>query len=414
MAGYLGDSRQGKYANGGPPRRRLDAASLPGVLKHQPSRRFLVEEGLPEEGADFRFTGLRAGRLEPFCAGEGDEAVIMGDRRLLVLGESYYWQAWLVLDGTTGGVHLVAWEKDLLRHDLIASGLSELAGLIGEIEAVSEAPRGLDPYGGRRGPAVVAEVRQQARERMRRLDPGLFAGGPQPAHWETSLLIRALHWGARLGVPDELAYVLDPGLIAETAEDGRVHRFAPEELPSGLTHEPTRRLLTEIGLPVNADIFALHDGPLRTMAEVHSALFDTPADEEGEEGKNPYTERGYQRNFIALGWWTLDLAMALDGATGRVELPDWYGEDGPAAYLHRDISALLYACWTYQQLRKEWERWDVGAGGKPGDWAVFTPQELLANRVEDLVEAVDPEAFATSGHSWRQLADDPHTGGLLG
>ncbi|MEU1626723.1 hypothetical protein ABZ746_15635 [Streptomyces sp. NPDC020096] len=106
--------------------------------------------------------------------------------------------------------------------------------------------------------------------------------------------------------PGELAYVLGPDLVAEVAEDGRGRRFRPEELPSGLTHEPTRRLLTEIGLPFDADIFTLDDGPLRTMAEVHPDVYDVPAD---EKGKNPYTDREYQRNFIALGWWPHDLNM---------------------------------------------------------------------------------------------------------
>jgi hypothetical protein len=54
-----------------------------------------------------------------------------------------------------------------------------------------------------------------------------------------------------------------------------------------------------------------------------------------------------------------------------------------------------------------------GAGGTPGDGEVFTPKALLESRVDGMVRVVDPEAFATSEHSWRQLAEDLHTGGLL-
>lgn len=38
---------------------------------------------------------------------------------------------------------------------------------------------------------------------------------------------------------------------------------------------------------------------------------------------------------------------------------------------------------------------------------------MLHSVVDGLVEAVDPEAFATPAHSWRMLAEDGHTGGLL-
>ncbi|WP_354637334.1 hypothetical protein [Kitasatospora camelliae] len=41
------------------------------------------------------------------------------------------------------------------------------------------------------------------------------------------------------------------------------------------------------------------------------------------------------------------------------------------------------------------------------------PQALLLAVVDRLVEAVDPEAFATPAHTWRMLAEDPYTGGLL-
>ena len=247
------------------------------------------------------------------------------------------------------------------------------------------------------------------------------ARGSAAAHWSTALLLRTLHWAARPGGPGELAYVLEPGLVAEAAEDGRVRRFEEWELPRSLTHGPTRRLLTEVGLPYDADLFALQDGPLKTMAEVHLDCFiEQTSAAAGALGAAraaavlPYTRRGSQRDFLAVGWWALDLAVALDGATGRVELPDWYDEGSPARYLHQDLSALLYACWTYKRIRTEWERWDPHTGGQPGPWQVFCPQRPLAHRVTDLIKAVDPPAFATPDHSWPHLAAaSNYTGGLL-
>ncbi|MFE6050965.1 SUKH-4 family immunity protein [Kitasatospora sp. NPDC056446] len=384
-------------------------AGLPDGVVHAGSREFLTREGLPAAGAFLDFGALGSGELR---AAPGDT------QRLFVLGETDYCTPFaavgnlVLLDGTTGEVFL---DNGGPRRDLLASDLTALAGLVREVEAVAEAarqPRALD---GRRGPAAVAEVLAEAGRRMREVDPALFGDdaalfgddAAPPAHWPTALLVRALGWGAAPGGPDGLAYDIGAELVTEVAaltdeEDGpgRVHRFRPEHLPAGLRHEPTRRLLTEVGLPLGGAIFGVCDEPLVTMGEAYPEYFD------GEE------ERPYQRDFIALGDWPTDLTIALDGATGRLELPDWYDDGQPEAYLNRDLSALLYALWTYARLRAEWERWDYGRGR--GTWAVFDPQSLLSTVVDRLVEAVDPEAFASPGRSWRLLAEDGHMGGLLG
>jgi hypothetical protein len=43
---------------------------------------------------------------------------------------------------------------------------------------------------------------------------------------------------------------------------------------------------------------------------------------------------------------------------------------------------------------------------------VLDPRALLLSVVDGLVEAADPEAFATPAHSRRMPAEDGHTGGL--
>ncbi|MGE7433880.1 SUKH-4 family immunity protein [Kitasatospora sp. NPDC001175] len=371
---------------------RLAEQALPDGLTHGPTRRFLAEQGLPAAGADLVFNGLGAERLQQLGPGEAAD-----DGRWLVLGETDYCGTAVVLDGATGEVHLADRAGGELLRDLIASDLPALAGLIREVESVEPAARQTDSHGGRRGPAVVGEVIAAAEQRFRAIDPRLFEADTPPAHWPTALLVRALHWGARPGEPGTLAYEFEPELVAELAAvdgSGEVRRYQPQELPAGLTHEPTRRLLTEVGLPLDGELFGVGAKPLRTMAEAHPGAA---------------TQRAHQRDYIAIGWWPHDLVVALDGATGRLELPDWYDDGGPAAYLHRDLSALLYACWTYGRLRDEWARWDRGAG----DWELFDPRALLGSHVDAMVEAVDPQAFETSGHSWRMLAEDPYTGGLL-
>ncbi|MGW8954244.1 SUKH-4 family immunity protein [Streptomyces sp. NPDC055709] len=388
---------------------RLAAETLPAGLTHGPSREFLVERGLPGTAADLDFTALRGGRLEPFTTRAGWP---IGDGRLWVLGTTDYCGSRVVLDGVTGavlladaGTHGPAAAEPV--HDPLASSLPALAELIGTCEWVSETARHTDAYDGRRGPDVMADVIEAAAVRLRGADPELFGAEAAPAHWRTCLLVRSLAWGARPGPADALAYTFGPDLVRDLARldgDGRVRHYRPEELPEQLTHEPTRRLLTELGLPLAGELFSVGDEPLRTMAEAHPDTFaDTDTDTE--------TGRDHQRDFLAVGWWPHDLRVALDGATGRLELPQWYGEGEPAAYLNRDLSALLYAWWIYERLRREWYRWDNGAAADT--WRVFDPFALLSSRVDAMVEAVDPEAFRTSAHSWRMLAEDPYTGGLL-
>ncbi|MFJ6616802.1 SUKH-4 family immunity protein [Kitasatospora sp. NPDC091335] len=377
-------------------------AELPDGVVHAGSREFLVREGLPASGAFLDFGALGNGELTAFPA---------DPERLFVLGETEYCTPFaasddlVLLDGVTGEVFL---DNGGPRRDLLASGLTALAGLVREVDAVAEAARRPEALDGLRGPAVMAGVLAEAGQRMREIDPGLFGDdSAPPPHWGTALLVRALGWGALPGGPGGPAYEIAPELVAELAAltdqdggPGRVHRFRSEALPAALVHGPTRRLLTEVGLPLGGAMFGVCEEPLVTMGEAYPEYFD------GEE------ERPYQRDFLALGDWPTDLTIALDGATGRLELPDWYDDGQPEAYLNRDLSALLYALWTYERLRAEWERWDRGRARDT--WAVFDPQSLLSAVVDRLVEGVDPEAFASPDCSWRLLAEDGHMGGLLG
>ncbi|MFF1902858.1 SUKH-4 family immunity protein [Kitasatospora sp. NPDC058218] len=414
-------------------RLRLESAGLPEELSHQPSRAFLTGEGLPEKGAFLDFAALDAPPLG--VAGTGPA------ERLFVLGETGYVAATdyegdaVLLDGATGEVFLAARRRggrhDGLRRDLIASSLPALVELMREVDAVAVAaaePAALD---GHRGPAVVAEVVGVARRRMRAIDPELFdRADDAPPHWDTALLVRSLSWGALPGGPGALAYELGPELVEDLAAlgaDGLVRRYRPEELPDGLTHAPTRRLLAEVGLPLGGGLLTVSDDePLRTMAEAYPEHFtpDAPSDAtphvpphipsgsalDDGPGASPQN-RDHQRDHLAVGDWPYDLVIALDGATGRLELPDWNEVGEPEAYLNRDLSALLYSLWVCERLRAEWRRWEYGRAA--GSWEVFDPQSLLSGVVEEVVAAIDPEAFATPGHSWQLLADDAHMGGLL-
>ncbi|MFJ9773447.1 SUKH-4 family immunity protein [Kitasatospora sp. NPDC101157] len=354
-----------------------DVLDLPEGLMHAPSREHLLTEGLPGDGA---FLEFRA----PVAAPGG------GGRRL-VIGEAAYGDP-VVLDGVTGELRL----GDGSEGDLLATSLPALVALVREVEAVATGAGDPGAHGGRRGAAVVDAVMADAERRMRAADGPLFARTARPAHWGTALLVTSLAWGARPGGPGGSAYVFEPDLVADLARlvgddgDGAVRRYGVEDLPAELTHEPTRRLLVKAGLPLDSEMFGVDpDDPLAAMDSTHPGR-------------------------LALAHWPHDLVIALDGATGRLELPGLYGADDPASYLHRDVSALLYALWTYERLRADHDRWEYGGGEDEGeDWQVFDPQVFLRTVVEDLVERVDPEAWATPRHSWRLLAEDPYTGGLL-
>ncbi|MFE5581834.1 SUKH-4 family immunity protein [Kitasatospora sp. NPDC056531] len=393
---------------------------MPEGITHGPSRELLAAGELCWSHA---YLDLEASGDEPLqtAASWYERQGIQGTEGLYVLGEARY-DAWTVhgpvtvlLDGASGEVYLARPDgDDVLQRDLLATGPDRLIALATEIEAVSSAAAGEHDLaeGGARphGPATVTEIGRFVRRLLREADPELFRRtGDRPAHWDTALAIRSLAWGAEPGDPGELAYAVDPALVedlATLAGEGGVRRFEDADLPASLTHVPTRRLLTEIGLPVSGrcmlDVDA--EGPLSTLAEDYPENFDP--DDEGELSTRPH-----QGEFLVVGGWMYDFVAVLDGATGRVELPDWWDDGDPAAYLHRDLSALLYVLWTFERLRAE--RREAEHPRTPAPWSVFEPSELLDSAAEAVMRALDPEAFATESHFWPIRVDDGHMGSLL-
>ncbi|KJS61833.1 SUKH-4 family immunity protein [Streptomyces rubellomurinus] len=395
---------------------------LPAGLTHEPSREFLAERYTLEGSvlAYLDFEALRAEELRT-VASWYEDVTVEGADRLFVLGETCYdaadcWApAAVVLDGADGQVYLGCPDgSGGLDREPLASSLPMLFELCGFVEGVSGlAEQTRDPEAEnhiRRGPLTHPVIARLVGEQMRETDPDLFRRtDDRPAHWETALLVRTLAFGARPGGPDGLAYVIDPLLVEDLAEltGGEVRRFTEDELPARLSHPATRRLLLTCGLPVAPRCMLDVDpeGPLTTMAEDYPEGY--PADGDGEEA----SVRPHQAGFLNLAGWTYDLVVALDGATGRVELPDWADEEEPAAYLHRDLSALLYTLWTYERLRAERRRWDEEED--TAGWTLFDPTELLDGVAEETLRELDPEAWDTDAHFWPMLADDGHMGRLL-
>ncbi|MFH9349497.1 SUKH-4 family immunity protein [Kitasatospora sp. NPDC017646] len=394
--------------------------AVPEGVTHGPSRELLAAGELCWSHA---YLDLEASGDEPLQSATSwyERQGVRGTEGLYVLGEACY-QAWtgpvtVLLDGASGEVYLARPDgDDVLRRDLLASGPESLIALAAEIEAVGAAAAGEQglPEGGVRpyGPAAVSEVEQLVRQSLREADPELFRRtDDRPAHWETALTIRALARGAEAGGPGEQAYAVSAALVEDLATlkgEGSVRRFEEAELPASVSHGPTRRLLREIGLPVSDRCVLDVDAgePLRTLAEEYPENFDAEGEDEDELSTRPQ-----QGGFLVVGGWMYDFVVLLDGATGRVELPDFWDDGEPAAYLHRDLSALLYVLWTFERLRAV--RRETERPRRPGPWSVFEPSELLDGAAEAVMRALDPEAFESESHFWPIRIDDGHMGSLL-
>lgn len=221
----------------------------------------------------------------------------------------------MVLDGVSGEVHLAGRTGGELRRDLLASDLPALAGLIRETEAVARAAEQRDPGDGRRGAGVVAAVMGIAEQRMREVDPGLFRAAAEnpPAHWGTALLVASLAWGALPGTEaDGLAYEFGADLVEELAaltDEGLVRRYRPEELPAALVHEPTRRLLTDVGLPLGGEMFGVEErAPLVSMAEAHPDCFRDADEGRRSAGTRATTSRSAGGPTTSQSPWTAPAA----------------------------------------------------------------------------------------------------------
>ncbi|MFJ5885036.1 SUKH-4 family immunity protein [Kitasatospora cineracea] len=134
-----------------------------------------------------------------------------------------------------------------------------------------------------------------------RLDVDLLREGPEQrlrplARWHRRLLPK----------PFDPAEVADlRGLLERAFGPEQVHRLPADRLPAGITHEPTRRLLTEVGVPKVADLISLrltpHEGlPVRA--------WESTPDAEQPTGSGP---------FHLIGDW-LGAPLVLDGSDGRV------------------------------------------------------------------------------------------------
>ncbi|MFE2507587.1 SUKH-4 family immunity protein [Streptomyces naganishii] len=126
-----------------------------------------------------------------------------------------------------------------------------------------------------------------------------------------------------------LALDLPGRLLEREFGRGRLIRFEEVDFPPTLTHEPTRRFLTETGLPDDPRLLAQDtDIPLPTLAEHHA---DDPATELPPGAAH----------LIHLGTMPGARTPLLDGATGEIHL--WSPSQATVHPLNEDISTLVHS-----------------------------------------------------------------------
>ncbi|MDJ0461158.1 SUKH-4 family immunity protein [Streptomyces sp. H27-C3] len=386
---------------------RVVQEELHPLVVHGPTRARLSGEGLPRQTALLGFGPVAEGRMTT-VAEQYEHAVKLPDGvgEMLVIGHLIDADGEeleeIVLDGRTGRVALADIESRFLEARPLATDLDTLLRMAG---AVEELASGAGEFGGRfagqYGPEAVTRLTEALRE----------VADEDCDYWTIATRIRPLACiagpgdGLRLQLPEGLLDAefgaesgAGPGARSEADSGvGEVARFADADLPTALTHEPTRRFLRDVGLPVDGGMFTLdEDRPARTLAEVYA-----------HQGKDLLPERADR--LICLGYLVEDIDLVVDGATGLVL--GRHVEDAGLRPVNADVSTLAFTLWLLRRTRA------VDAEHKVTDESYA----VLAATLREILAEVDPVAcdHAAGGirgdDGWRYWPEalDEEAGGAL-
>lgn len=332
--------------------------------------------------------------------GELAELVLLG--HLVVEGDPEGEE--VVLDGATGRVHSMwLYEK--------SPGSAEVFPLAPSVDALLRFLAAVDDFRGRKGQfaALAGRSGTEAVREAEALLMGVFAEeewgedgwGPAeppsdgehaiPAFWRIAAAIRPL--GLIAGAGRGLALDLPAGLLEEAFGADEVVRLADDRLPPALVHGPTRRFLTEVGLPADGIMFSgPADGPLPTVSDDRQAAGGGPLPADAE-------------HLIVLGGLVHDFEVLLDGRSGAV----FYAQVGSADVVpvNADVSTLAFTLWLHQCERESNEEHD------------FTQDfyHPLADTMVEVLASVDPVACLPAAgpddfRYWPEVFHD-EAGGVL-
>ncbi|MET8565569.1 SUKH-4 family immunity protein [Streptomyces flaveolus] len=379
----------------GVPAITLTEAELDRYVTHAPTRGLLAGAGLPAQTDLLTFSPLRTHGLRTL-ADAADSPFHLAEelRGRLVIGElltpAGMERQSILLDGTTGEL-TTAYLFDpseprpfapslntLLR---FAAVTEELAGLRGRFAALA----------GQYGPRTVTEA---SRRLLTLFEEG--TDGEVPPYWKAAALIRPLSLIAGPGTASGLTLDVPARVLDQQFGHGRVARFEEVDFPKTLTHEPTRRFLSETGLPEEAVFFhADTDVPLPTLREFFTQ----------ERPDYPLTELpAHCDHLIRLGHLVEDNSLVIDGRTGAVLT---FNEPEATLYpLNTDVSTLACTLWLIHHERTI----DAHLAHELSTRAY---DHLVALMVHTL-HAIDPTgtAPAAAWHYWTDLFQD-EAGGVF-
>ncbi|MEU6356015.1 SUKH-4 family immunity protein [Streptomyces sp. NPDC047072] len=366
------------------------------TLTHATTRRWLRGPGLPADSDLFTFEELRREGLRTVADSTGDPEGRLSDelRDQLVIGgltdlrgaetES------VLLDGATGEVSTTSFlhdRPDLMGRTPLAPSLPTLVRFATATDELTEVRGQFASYAGRFGPTVVEEATRQL---LTVFEEGM--GGEVPAFWKIAALIRPLALVAGPGTGSGLALDLPPRLLDQEFGRGSVVRFEDIDFPATLTHGPTRRFLSETGLPEDGHLFQTDpDAPLPTLAEIY-------ADDESAV-LPPRADR-----LIVLGHLAGSDTLLVDGETGAVL--NWTERDATLHPLNTDISTLAFTLWLLHRERAMDD--SLAWGPAPRHYAQVAKTMIRA------LSTIDPTGTTTDAdwHYWTQRFQDEANGVL--
>lgn len=396
---------------------RVDPERLHPAITHEPTRAFLTGTGLMRRAGLLRLTpDPEGGARQVSDLFPEDEEEAEGTGEFVVLGrfaaegrnehaeddgddEHDSYEEYIVLDGRTGRIHAL---DDPSDSRLLASGLYSFTLFALALERLRTGREIFAESAGRYGPESVAETTEALLGLIRDHDPALLGTEYEDIEvspfWRLSFLLSPLTRIAAPGGGDGLALALPEGLLEKEYGADAVVRFADEDLPDALTHEPTRAFLRDTGLVRETGWVSLDEGPLRTLAEDQA----DSEDDDGDDGTAGEPAPGAE-GLIRIGYLVEDTDLVIDGATGRVR--GWFIPDAQLQSVNADVSTLAFTQWLIARV-KAFDR----------EHRITDDYPNLAATATAVLAAVDPVARSgDDGDTWQYWPEafpDEAGGGL--
>ncbi|MEU1486337.1 SUKH-4 family immunity protein [Streptomyces sp. NPDC005752] len=396
----------------------LEESIHPGIT-HRGTRRSLVRGVLPGGQEIMRFPQLSESRMVTAVAlvEEGDDPGVLDPRiaGTVVVGhlviDGYEAQA-VVVDGETGRVFSLSMSAPQYAelHPLAPSldALGRFLTAVGELGTLSGRFAHLQ---GRVGAPVVEEASVLLRSVFTDENWGVEGWGDVewegevPSFWRMAALIRPM---ALIAAPGRgLLLDLPADFVEEEFGPDEVVRLDPADLPAALEHEPTRRFLSEVGLPKDGLMFWLdaREDILRPMTVVSAERQADPALRDlGITGKLPEDAD----RFLVIGGLMHDFDTVVDGRTGLVHYA-LIDDDTPTP-VNGDVSTLAFTVWMHSRQQKLEEEYELA--GSMGEFYHQVAETMIA-----VLAAADPVAClpATGPDDYRYWPEVFHdeAGGVL-